>query len=80
MSESGIFGEVSVQYSPWFDSRWFCPGLNGQKDIYLFILNMCLGSKSVGSARFWFGSGSAKIFRSTDPDPRGKIYTKTAKK
>ena len=35
----------------------------------------CLGSGSVGSARFWrpgSGSGSAKICRSTDPDPRVK--------
>ena len=41
------------------------------------------GSGSVGSARFWLpgtGSGSAKICGSTDPDPRGKISTKTAKK
>ena len=36
----------------------------------------CLGSGSVGSARFWLpGSGSAKICGSTDPDPRGKIST-----
>jgi len=35
------------------------------------------GSGSVGSARFWLpGSGSAKILRSTDPDPRGKISAK----
>jgi len=40
----------------------------------------CLGSGSVGSARFWFpGSGFAKICGSTDPDTRGKISTKTAK-
>ena len=43
----------------------------------------CLGSgsESVGSARFWLpGSGYAKIFGSTDPDPRGKISTKNCKK
>ena len=41
----------------------------------------CLGSGSVGSARFWLpGSGYAKIFGSTDPDPRGKISTKNCKK
>ena len=40
-------------------------------------LIQCLGSGSVGSARFWLlGSGSAKICGSTDPDPRDKISTK----
>jgi len=44
-------------------------------------LIQCLGSGSVGSARFWLpGSGSAKICGSTDPDPRGKISTKNCKK
>ena len=39
----------------------------------------CLGSGSVGSARFWLpGSGSAKICGSTDPG--GKISTKSCKK
>jgi len=43
--------------------------------------DQCLGSGSVGSARFWLpGSGSAKICGSTDPDPRGKISTKNCKK
>ena len=37
-----------------------------------------LGSGSVGPARFWLpGSGSAKKCGFTDPDPRGKISTKT---
>jgi len=42
----------------------------------------CLGSGSVGSARFWLpASGSAKICGSMDPDPRGiKYRPKTAKK
>jgi len=41
----------------------------------------CLGSGSVGSARFWLpGSGSATICGSTDPDPRGKITTKKLQK
>jgi len=43
--------------------------------------NQCLGSGSVGSARFWLpGSGSAKICGPTDPDPKGKILTKNSKK
>jgi len=45
--------------------------------------NQCLGSGSVGSARFWppgSKSGSAKICGSMDPDPRGKISTKNDKK
>ena len=46
-----------------------------------FSFKQCLGSGSVGSARFWLpGSGSAKIYGSTDPDPRGKISTKNCKK
>ena len=41
----------------------------------------CLGSGSVGSARFWLpGSGSAKICGSTDPDPKSKYQPKTATK
>ena len=41
----------------------------------------CLGSGSVGSARFWLpGSESAKICGSTAPDQRGKISTKNWKK
>jgi len=44
-------------------------------------LYQCLGSGSVGSARFWLpGSGSTKICGSTDPDPRGKKSTKNCKK
>jgi len=42
----------------------------------------CIGSGSVGSARFWLPrseSGSAKICGSTDPDPKGKISTKNCK-
>jgi len=36
----------------------------------------CVGSGSPKSATFWLpGSVSTKIFRSTDPDPRGKIST-----
>ena len=49
-----------------------------QVGIYLY---QCFGS--VGSVRFWLpgsGSGSSKICRSTDPDPRGKITTKNCKK
>ena len=43
--------------------------------------NQCLGSGSVGSARFWLpGSGSGKICGSTDPDSSGKISTKNCKK
>ena len=38
------------------------------------------GSWSVGSARFWFpGSGSLKLWGSTDPDPMGKISAKRCK-
>ena len=48
-------------------------------DLYYYFIIQCLGSVSVGSARFWVpGSGSAKIYRS--PDPRGKISIKRAKK
>ena len=39
--------------------------------------------RMVGCARFWlpgFGSGSAKICGSTDPDPRVKNQPKTGKK
>ena len=33
------------------------------------------------SARFWLpGFGSAKIFGSMDPDPRGKISTKNGRR
>ena len=50
----------------------------------LWLLKIqCLGSGSVGSARFWLsgsGSGSAKICGSTDPDLRGKISKKNCKK
>ena len=52
--------------------------------LFFIVLNCskhCLGSGSVGSGRFWLpGCGSAKICRSTDPDPRGKISTKNCKK
>ena len=45
---------------------------------YMKLYIQCLGSGSVGSARFWFpGSWSAKICGSTDP--RGKILTKNCK-
>jgi len=43
---------------------------------------MVTNIRFVGSARFWLpGSryGSAKIYGSTDPDPRGKISTKNCK-
>ena len=49
----------------------------------LISLHQCLGSGSgsVWSARFWLpGSGTAKICRSTEPIPRGKISTKNCKK
>jgi len=46
----------------------------------LLQLESVLRTGSVGSARFWLpGSGSSKIFGSTDPDPRGKISTKNYK-
>ena len=42
--------------------------------------NQCLGSGYVGSARLWLsGTGSGKIWGSTDPDPRCKISTKNCK-
>ena len=41
---------------------------------YIFMQCLC-------SARFWLsGSRTAKICRSTDPDPRGKISTKNCRK
>ena len=44
---------------------------------FLINLQQCLGSGSVGSARFWLpGSGSARICESTDPGTRRKISTK----
>ena len=49
----------------------------------IYIYFQCLGSGSVGSARFWLpGSRSAKICRSTDPDPSqgAKKRPKTATK
>ena len=47
-------------------------------DLHRYTLNQCLGS---GSARLWLPrSGSAQICGSTDPDPRGKIWTKSCKK
>ena len=46
-----------------------------------FILNQCLGSRSVGTARVWLsGSRFAKKCGSTIPDPGGKISTKNCKK
>ena len=43
----------------------------------MFINLQCLGSGSVRSGRFLLpGSRSAKICRSTDPDPNDKISTK----
>ena len=45
-------------------------------EIWIF---QCLGSGSIGSSRFWL-TGSAKICGSTDPDPRGKLWTKNCKK
>jgi len=46
-----------------------------------YATEQCLGSVSVGSARFCLpGSGSTKIYGSTDPDPRGKISTKKCEK
>ena len=51
--------------------------LSGMSDSQRYPLNQCLGSGSVGSARFWLpGSGSAKICGSADPNPRGSISTK----
>jgi len=48
--------------------------------IVIFFLQ-CLGSGSVESPRFGLlGSGSEKLCGSIDPDPRGKISTKNAKK
>ena len=45
---------------------------------FAFYNNQCLGSVSVGSARFWLpGSGSAKKCGTTDPDPRAKYQPKT---
>ena len=43
----------------------------------------CLGSGSVGSARFWVpgsGTGSTKICGSTDPDPTKSCKKKTTLK
>jgi len=54
----------------------------GLKNIFRYF-KQCLGSGSVGSARFWLpgsGFGSAKICGFTDPDPRGKMLTKNCKK
>ena len=61
-----------------------------KKNVFFFVselltnyetIKQCLGSGSVGFARFWPpGSGSAKICGSTDPDPIGKISTKNCKK
>ena len=50
--------------------------------LYHFLcFSQCLGSGSVGSARFWLpGSGFAKICGSTDPNPRSNISTKNTKK
>ena len=46
-----------------------------------FTDKQCLGSGSVGSARFWLpGSGSAKICGCTDPNPRDKISAKNYQK
>ena len=59
---------------------------NGHRpQVIKFTFTQCLGSGSVGSARFWLpgsgsGSGSAKICGSTDPNPKGKKQQKTAKK
>ena len=49
----------------------------------IFSEFQCLGSGfgSVGSASLWLpGSGYSKIFRSTDPDPKGKILINNWKK
>ena len=53
-------------------------------DFYIIKLTFTVlncSKQCLGSARFWLpGCGSAKICRSTDPDPRGKISTKNCKK
>ena len=63
----------------WSEGPTFYKG--GVLGMIVIFLLQCLGSGSVESPRFGLlGSGSEKLCGSIDPDPRGKISTKNAKK